>query len=100
MHAAMGFFIIVRFLIENNAQLERTNYVNLSSHGGYVDRITLVHRTKSQPSFGHPTKDILSVTNFVVGDVAIGIDHSLRAAASFICDHKEKSDERRYRYPR
>ena len=40
------------------------------------------------------------VTNFVDGDVAIGIDHSLRAAASFICDHKEKSDERRYRYPR
>ena len=43
----------------------------------------------------------LTVTNFVECDVvAIGIDHSLRAAASFICDHKEKSDERRYRYPR
>ena len=41
----------------------------------------------------------LVVTNFVVSDVPIGIDHSLRAAASFICDHKEKSDERRYRYP-
>ena len=42
----------------------------------------------------------IGVTNLVEGDVAIGIDRSLRAAASFICDHKEKSDERRYRYPR
>ena len=48
----------------------------------------------------HKNRRRNSVTNFVDVDVAIGIDHSLRAAASFICDHKEKSDERRYRYPR